>query len=31
VARPDGTWRAMLKETWVNVPLDDADFARPER
>ena len=31
VSSPDGTWRAMLKELRVNVPLDDADFARPER
>jgi hypothetical protein len=31
VAQPDGTWRAMLKELRVNVPLDDAMFARPER
>jgi hypothetical protein len=29
VSRPDGTWRAMLKDLRVNVPLDDTMFARP--
>jgi hypothetical protein len=29
VASPDGSWRAMLKVLQVNVPLDDAMFARP--
>lgn len=31
VSSPDGSWRAMLKELRVNVPLDDAMFARPEK
>jgi hypothetical protein len=31
VSRPDGSWRAMLKELRVNVPLSDAMFERPER
>jgi hypothetical protein len=29
VARDGGKWRAMLKRLEVNVPLDDAVFARP--
>ena len=29
VAREGGKWRAMLKSLRVNVPLDDAVFARP--
>ena len=29
VSRPDGSWRAMLKELRVNVPLDDSTFDRP--
>jgi hypothetical protein len=29
VARDNGTWRAMLKGLEVNVPLDEAVFARP--
>jgi hypothetical protein len=31
VSRPDGSWRAMLKELRVNVPLNDAMFEQPER
>jgi hypothetical protein len=31
VSSPDGTWRAMLKELRVNVVLDDATFAMPQR
>lgn len=31
VSRPDGSWRAMLKELRVNAPLNDAMFERPER
>jgi hypothetical protein len=31
VSRPDGSWRAMLKELRVNVPLSDATFAKPPR
>lgn len=31
VSRPDGSWRAMLKELRVNVPLDDRLFSRPDR
>ena len=31
VSRPDGSWRAMLKELRVNVPLSDAVFERPEQ
>jgi hypothetical protein len=31
VSRPDGSWRAMLKELRVNVPLTDSMFDRPER
>jgi hypothetical protein len=29
VARPDGSWRAMIKELEINTPLTDAMFARP--
>jgi hypothetical protein len=29
VTRDNGSWRAMLKRLEVNVPLDDAIFARP--
>jgi hypothetical protein len=31
VSRPDGSWRAMLKELRVNVPMNDSMFDRPER
>ena len=31
VSRPDGSWRAMLKELRVNVPLNDSIFEKPER
>jgi hypothetical protein len=31
VSSPDGSWRAMLKELRVNVPLNDAMFERPDR
>lgn len=31
VSRPDGTWRAMLKELRVNVALNDELFEKPER
>lgn len=31
VSSPDGSWRAMLKELRVNVPLNDAVFERPDR
>lgn len=31
VSRPDGSWRAMLKELRINVPLSDSVFDKPER
>jgi hypothetical protein len=31
VSRPDGSWRAMLKELRVNVPMNESMFDRPER
>jgi len=31
VSRPDGSWRAMLKELRVNVPMNDSMFDKPER
>ena len=31
VTRPDGSWRAMLKELRVNVALEDSVFAQPPR
>jgi hypothetical protein len=31
VSSPDGSWRAMLKELRVNVPMNDSMFDKPER
>lgn len=30
VARPDGSWRATIRDLTINARLDDATFARPE-